>query len=180
MANLSCPRNWPLGKDFLPISNEILGCTDRLTLPTSPKVLYATAGLASGVLNDTNWRHPHKSKPSWWRSVNPARRLGWMEQEDLNLERSFAKCMVVHYLEKESTWNEAAPKGKVGSMESHRRCLAQHVGVFGQRAPSTVALLPCPPTAGHLGRDWNSPVPKIAQCLRSLAAWRLHVAHGTT
>lgn len=102
-----------------------------------------------------------------------------MEQDDLNLERSAAKHMVVYHLEKGSTWNEAAPKGKVGSMESHRRCLAQHVGVFGQRAPSTVVLLPCPPTAGHLSRDWNSPVPKIAQCLRSLAAWRLHVAHGT-
>lgn len=54
MANLSCPRSWPPGEGFLPISNVILSYGDRLTLPTPPKVLHATSGLASGILSDTN------------------------------------------------------------------------------------------------------------------------------
>lgn len=111
MANLSCPRSWPPGEGFLSISNVILSYTDRLTLPTSPKVLYATSGLASGILSDTNQRHLHESKPSWGRSVNPSLRLGWMEQENLNGEQSLAEDVVAQCLGKGA--------GEWGSPERH-------------------------------------------------------------
>lgn len=63
MANLFCPRNWPLGKSFLPTSNVILGYTDRRTMPTSLKVLEATSGLDAGIrVTQIGGIHPRASQ----------------------------------------------------------------------------------------------------------------------
>ena len=53
MANLSYPRerNQPPGEGLLPISNAILGYVDRL-VPLHIEVLYATPGIALGILSD--------------------------------------------------------------------------------------------------------------------------------
>lgn len=125
-ANLSYPRksNRPLGEGFLPISNVILGCVDRLTLPTSWEVLHATSGVALGILSDTNWRCLHESKPSWWRSITGTLRLGWMEQEDLKWKRSFDKFLEADQSKRRR--HVGASEGKAGSMGSHRGHFAQH------------------------------------------------------
>ena len=140
MVNLSHSRkrNWPIGEA---ISKVTLGTVDRLTLPSSQEILYATSGTALDLLSDTNGRHLHGSKPSWWKPINCALKLGWMEQENVTSEE-LCQAYEDPSPRKWSMWNKSVPEGKAGSMGSHR-CLAQF-----ERQCTDEGSLPCPPTEG--------------------------------
>ena len=172
MVNLSHPRkrNWPIGEGFLPISKVTLSTADRLTLSSSQEILYATSGRVLDLLNDTNVRRLHGSKPRWSKPRNCALRFGWMEQENLTWEE-LCQAYEDPSPRKQSMWNKSAPEGKVGSMGSHRRL------VQFEEECTDEECLPCPPTAGRLSRDWMSSVPAIIQSSQNRAACRLHCAY---